>query len=162
MHTRPRPTIRSFGQPGPHRIPGDVSAGQGRIAAVTFNCNERHTPLRAGCRQVESLSHCNLALNRGRGKISRTVCRIPVRAFDYMVKAGQPARQKVFPGRYAMREIGKSHVDSRPPYATRKWSGSSQPGTRNIPCPVRPELLYKSSGPDTASAQRSRRTPCVS
>jgi len=27
-----------------------------------------------------------------------TTCRIQVRPFDYMVKAGQPARQKVFPG----------------------------------------------------------------
>jgi hypothetical protein len=39
--------------------------------------------------------------NRGDRTFSssfRTICRIPVRPFDYMVKAGQPARQKVFPG----------------------------------------------------------------
>jgi hypothetical protein len=72
------------------------------------------------------------------------ICRIRVRAFDYMVKAGQPALQKVFPGRYAMRKIRKSHVDSRRHCSTRKWSGgSAQPGTRNVPCPVRPKLLYK-------------------
>jgi len=35
-----------------------------------------------------------------------------VRPFDYIVKAGQPARQKVFRGRYATREICKSRVDS--------------------------------------------------
>jgi hypothetical protein len=78
------------------------------------------------------------------------------RPFDYMVKAGQAARQKVFPGRYAPRKIRKSHVDSRPSCSTNKWSGSAQPGTRNIPCPVRPTLLYKSSGPDMASAQHSK------
>jgi hypothetical protein len=33
-----------------------------------------------------------------------TTCRIQVWPFDYMVKAGQPARQKVFPGRYATRK----------------------------------------------------------
>jgi len=31
-------------------------------------------------------------------KFSRTICRIPVRPFDYMVKAGQPARPKTISG----------------------------------------------------------------
>jgi hypothetical protein len=39
-----------------------------------------------------------MVLDGERGKISWTTCRIPVRPFDYMVKAGQPARQKVLPG----------------------------------------------------------------
>jgi hypothetical protein len=33
----------------------------------------------------------------GRGKISWTTCRIPMGSFYYVVKTGQPARQKVFP-----------------------------------------------------------------
>ena len=46
-------------------------------------------------------------------EIVSTTCRIPVRPFDYMVKAGQPIRHKLFPGRYATRKIRKSRVDSR-------------------------------------------------
>jgi hypothetical protein len=72
---------------------------------------------------------------------------------------GQP---ESVPGRYATRKIRQSPVDSRPPCSTNKWSGSAQPDTRSIPCPVRPALLYKTSGPAMASAQPSRRTPCAS
>jgi hypothetical protein len=35
-------------------------------------------------------------LKRGRSKISWTICRIPVRPFDYIVKAGQPAARRPF------------------------------------------------------------------
>jgi hypothetical protein len=37
-------------------------------------------------------------LKRGRRKISRTICRIPVWPFDYIVKAGQSARPKTATG----------------------------------------------------------------
>src|SRR5271157_3042994 len=56
----------------------------------------------------------------------------------------------------------KKSVDSRPTRSTRKWSRTAHPATRNISGPERSKLLYKSSGPDTASAQRSRSTRCVS
>jgi hypothetical protein len=48
-------------------------------------------------------------------KIYSTTCRIPLRPFDYLVKAGQPARREVFPGRYATRRIRKLHLDFWPP-----------------------------------------------
>ena len=42
---------------------------------------------------------------RGRRKISLTICRIPVQPFDYIVKAGQPARpQTVTEDRYRRME----------------------------------------------------------
>jgi hypothetical protein len=60
-----------------------------------------------------------------------------VRPFDYMVKAGQTARQKVFPGWYATGKICKSRVDSPSPRSTRKWSRTAHPATRNFPDPTR-------------------------
>ncbi len=53
-------------------------------------------------------------------RIRQSTCRIQVRPFDYMVKAGQPARQKVFPRGYATRKICKSRVDSQSPRLTGK------------------------------------------
>src|SRR5208282_1229864 len=38
-------------------------------------------------------------LKHPRIKISWTICRIPVRPFDYIVKAGQPARRNAVTGR---------------------------------------------------------------
>ena len=37
-------------------------------------------------------------LKRGRSKISWTICRIPVRPFDYVVKGGQPPGPKTLSG----------------------------------------------------------------
>jgi hypothetical protein len=55
----------------------------------------------------------------------------------------------------------KLFVDSRPARSKRKWRQTPRPAPRNIPCPAQSKLLYKSSGPDTASAQHSRRTQCA-
>ena len=41
-----------------------------------------------------------MVLKRGRSKISWTICRIPVRPFDYIVKAGQPARPRTVTGEW--------------------------------------------------------------
>src|SRR3984885_6960155 len=71
-----------------------------------------------------------------------TTCRIPLRPFDYMVKAGQPPARKF----------------SRVIRYAKKWSGPAQQRTRNIPCPVPSKRVYKSSGPDVGSAQHSEKT----
>ena len=79
-----------------------------------------------------------------------------MRPFDYMMKAGQLARQKVFPGRYATRKICKARVDFRSGRSTSKWSGTAQQVTRNghsqhsVPSAVQAPIY--SSGPDTVSA----------
>src|SRR5580700_3408712 len=55
-------------------------------------------------------------------KIS-TTCRIPVEPFDYVVKAGKPARKKgVSQGDTLGEKICKSRVDFPPPRSTSKWS----------------------------------------
>ena len=68
-----------------------------------------------------------------------------------IVKVGRPGEK-----------ICRSRVDSPPPRSTSKWSRTahwaprnSQLATRNFLCPARSRLLYKSSGPDTVSAQHS-------
>jgi hypothetical protein len=58
--------------------------------------------------------------------------------------------------------FSKKSVDWRPTRSTRKWSRTAHPATRNISGPAQPKFLYKSSGADTASAQRSRRRKCAS
>jgi hypothetical protein len=59
-----------------------------------------------------------------------------------------------FSGPYATSNFFKKSVDSRPTRSTRKWSRTAHPAPRNFPGPAQPKLLYKSSDPDTASAQR--------
>jgi len=44
---------------------------------------------------------------RGRSKISWTSCRIPVRPFDYIVKAGQPARPRPLQEKRPLQENGE-------------------------------------------------------
>jgi hypothetical protein len=47
-----------------------------------------------------------IVLKRGRSKIYWTICPIPVRPFDYIVKAGQAARpQTIEPKIKTVREI---------------------------------------------------------
>src|ERR1700735_550775 len=70
-----------------------------------------------------AIASSHLLMKRGRSKISRTICRIPVRPFVYIVKAGQLACLK-----------------------TRKWRQTPRPAPRNIRCPAQSKLLYKSSG----------------
>jgi hypothetical protein len=68
----------------------------------------------------------------------------------------------LFPASSATRKNSKLFVDSPPARSTRKWRQTPRPAPRNIRCPTRSKFLYKNSGPHTATAQNSRRTPCVS
>jgi hypothetical protein len=68
----------------------------------------------------------------------------------------------LFPASKATRKNIKLFVDSRLARSTRKWSRTAHPAPRNFPGRAQPKLLYKSSGPDTASAQHPRRTQCAS
>jgi hypothetical protein len=55
----------------------------------------------------------SIVLKRGRSKISLTICRIPVRPFVYMVKAGQPARLKTVTGKEIMAQSVETEAMSR-------------------------------------------------
>ena len=81
--------------------------------------------------------------------------------FDYIVKAGQPARQKVFPGRCLSEKFANRM--SIPRHSVRLISRAA-PRNRasQLSRPSAAKLLYKSSGPDTVSAQHSRRTKSAS
>jgi hypothetical protein len=50
----------------------------------------------------------NIVLKRGRRKTSWTICRIPVRPFVYVVKAGQPPGPKIVTGKDRYRRMEKS------------------------------------------------------
>jgi hypothetical protein len=68
----------------------------------------------------------------------------------------------LFPASPSARKNIKMFVDSSPTHSTRKWSRTALPATRKISGPAQLKLLYKSSGPNTASAQHSRRRKCDS
>ena len=74
--------------------------------------------------------------------VMREIMNASNRRSNYKVKAGQPIRQKLFPGRYATRKIRKSRVDSRPARSTSKRS-SVQSAIRNFPSAARSKILYK-------------------
>jgi len=62
----------------------------------------RNTQVEPTCIENKGYSYARFSRrqfpSRGSIRISKTICRIPVQPFDYVVKAGQLARQKVSPG----------------------------------------------------------------
>jgi len=72
-----------------------------------------------------------------------------VEPFDYVVKAGKPARKKgVSQGDTLGEKICKSRVDFPPPRSTSKWSRTGHRAPGNFSGPAQYKLLYKGSGPD--------------
>jgi hypothetical protein len=96
------------------------------------------------------------------GRISQFESRDVIRSDGIIVAPPCHMSNNVFPAPTLRKKFAPRRVDSPPSRSTHKWSGTAQPATRNIQAAARSKLLYKSSGPDTVSAQHSRRTPCVS
>lgn len=74
-------------------------------------------------------------------EIVSTTCRIPVRPFDYMVKAGQPIRHKLLSGD-TLREKSVNRV-SIPGRPVRRVSGAPCSAIRNFPSAAQSKILYK-------------------
>ena len=95
-------------------------------------------------------------------RLIRRFPRLSIRRFPRRTSAPDCPDDGESNAAYDTQRIRKSGVDSPPPRSTCKWSPTAHPVTRNIPGCAVSKLLYKSSGPYTATAQNSRRTPCVS
>jgi hypothetical protein len=75
--------------------------------------------------------------------VMREIMNASKRRFNYKVKAGQPIRHKLFPGRYATRKIRKSRVDSRPARSTSKWSSVQSAIRYQVAALIRRRLTLK-------------------
>jgi hypothetical protein len=72
-----------------------------RAATATERCALKGDLTKKGTfSEIRGRTECSPVLERGRSKISWTMCRFPVRPFDYIVKAGQAALPKPVTGEW--------------------------------------------------------------